>query len=230
MQYNGRMAEMVTMTPQLSFPWHLYQVGKRWGQSRALHPHSAAERTRYSSRQSLKSWEPDPSFPSHSQMRSNIRKDKTPLRSVFILYFIHLSDNFFYVLCFSATPRGFASIICYSLGAWDSWDIPLSSHFLILPSFSHQHSHSAIQAATICYCILFPPITKSSKWYFKRTQWKYFKGTTDAWKDKTNRRSGRMPHHHSTSRPWWEVHCVLHMSWFSATLYTLKWSSQHITL
>lgn len=96
MQYNnGRMAEMVITSPQPSFLWHLYQVGNRWGQSRALHPHNAAERTRYSSKQSLKSWEPDHSFPSHSQMRSNIKKDKTSLRSVFILYFIHLSATSF---------------------------------------------------------------------------------------------------------------------------------------
>lgn len=47
---------------------------------------------------------------------------------------------------------------------------------------------------------------------------------------KINRGSGRMPHHHSTSRPRWEVHCVLQMPCFSATIFTSKWSSQHITL
>lgn len=57
-----------------------------------------------------------------------------------------------------------------------------------------------------------------------------FKGTTDAWKDKINRGSGRILHHHSTSRPWWEEHCVLQMPWFSASVYTSKWPSQHITL
>lgn len=37
-----------------------------------------------------------------------------------------------------------------------------------------------------------------------------------------------MSHHHSTSKPRWEVHGVLQMP--SATVYTLKWSSQHTAL
>lgn len=103
MQYHGRVAEMIITSPQPSSLWHLCQAGNRLGQSRAPHPYNAAERTRYSSKQPLKSWEPDHSFPFHSQMRSNIKDKHTSKRC---LIFYTFKCYFFYVLCFSA-KQGF---------------------------------------------------------------------------------------------------------------------------
>lgn len=40
------------------------------------------------------------------------------------------------MFCAFLQNKGFAPIICYSLSAWDSWDILLSSNFLIFHHFS----------------------------------------------------------------------------------------------
>lgn len=101
---------MVVTPPQPSFLWRPYQVSSRQGQSRALHPEKTAGKTRYSSEQSLQSWEPDHSFPFHSQMRINIRKDKMSSRMAYIYCVFYTFECYiFYVLYFSKTPRGFAS-------------------------------------------------------------------------------------------------------------------------